>query len=236
MPSWVPPGLKQAPMPLLRVQALVNTRNLDARTDLLAGGGTAASWLREAGLLGPDAEVTEADLRVAREVRESIRGLLIRNAGDEPGDRDDLSPLRDLAELGELRLDVAASGAVELAPGPAWPLTARLLGLLLTIRDAQQDGTWPAPAGLRQPGLPVGLLRPVTQPPGVLVRDVQLRQPDEDRSLRARRRAADARSALTGHPAPRCHGVPVPGHPGRAATAGAAPLPARPGPARRRTR
>ena len=143
MPSWVPPGLKQAPMPLLRVQAFVNTRNLDARTDLLAGGGTAASWLREAGLLGPDAEVTEADLRVAREVRESIRGLLIRNAGDEPGDRDDLSPLRDLAGSGELRLDVAASGAVELAPGPAGALTAGLLGLLLTIRDAQQDGTWP---------------------------------------------------------------------------------------------
>ena len=46
MPSWVPPGLKQAPMPLLRVQAFVNTRNLDAGTDLLAGGGTAGPWLR----------------------------------------------------------------------------------------------------------------------------------------------------------------------------------------------
>ena len=143
MPSWVPPGLKQAPMPLLRVQAFVNTRNLDAGTDLLAGGGTAGPWLREAGLLGPDAEVTETDLRVAREVRESIRALLIRQDGDEPGDQDDLQPLRDLAGRGTLTLAVAASGAIGLAPATAGPLAGGLLGLLLTIRDAQRDGTWP---------------------------------------------------------------------------------------------
>ena len=151
MPSWVPPGLKQAPMPLLRVQAFVNTRDLDAGTDLLAGAGAAASWLRAAGLLGPGTEVSQADLQVAREVRESIRALLIRNAGGEPGDQDDLSPLRDLAGRGELRLAVAASGAVGLAPGSPGALGAGLLGLLLTIRDAQRDGTW---ARLRACGNP----------------------------------------------------------------------------------
>ena len=151
MPAWVPPSLKQAPMPLLRVQAFVNTRDLDAGTDLLAGAGTAGSWLRAAGLLGPDAEVSEADLRAARQARESIRALLIRNAGGEPGDQDDLSPLRDLAGRGELRLAVDASGAIGLAPEPAGGLAAGLLGLLLTIRDAQRDGTW---ARLRACGNP----------------------------------------------------------------------------------
>ncbi len=142
-PSWVPPGLKQAPMPLLRVQAFVNTRDLDAGTDLLAGAGTAGPWLRAAGLLGPDAEVSEAALRPAREVRESIRALLIRNSGGEPGGQDDLGPLRDLAGRETLRLAVAADGAIGLAPAAAGRLADGLLGLLLTIRDAQQDGTWP---------------------------------------------------------------------------------------------
>ena len=97
----------------------------------------------QAGLAGPDAEVSEAVLRPAREVRESIRALLIRNSGGEPGGQDGLGPLRDLAGREALRLAVAADGAIGLAPATPGGLADGLLGLLLTIRDAQQDGTWP---------------------------------------------------------------------------------------------
>ena len=80
LPSWVPDGHKQAPLPLLVVQSFVNTRDLDLGTDVLAGPGPASTWLRAAGLLGADASVTAAGLAAAREVRESIRVLLAGNS------------------------------------------------------------------------------------------------------------------------------------------------------------
>ena len=151
LPSWVPDGHKQAPLPLLVVQSFVNTRDLDLGTDVLAGPGPASTWLREAGLLGAAASVTAAGLASAREVRESIRVLLAGNssrpaaspgaAGARAG-AGDLAPLRALAEAGRPRLAVHPDGRVQLAAGPAATLTEGLVGLLVVIRDAQQDGSW----------------------------------------------------------------------------------------------
>ena len=63
------------------MQAFVNTREVGKETDLLAEPETAVHWLRQTGLLGPEATAGPEDLRSAREFRESIRTLLARNGG-----------------------------------------------------------------------------------------------------------------------------------------------------------
>lgn len=147
LPSWVPAGEpKPAPAPLLLVQSFVNTRDLDRGTDLLADPETASGWLRQAGILGRDGSLAADDLRGAREVRESIRALLARNAAGPPSAAGDLSPLdvsplRELAAGARPQLAVGEAGRVELGPGSG-RLADGLAGLLLIIRDAQHDGTW----------------------------------------------------------------------------------------------
>ena len=50
LPSWVAPDTdKPAPMPLLRVQAFVNTLDVDLDTDVLSEAGAARAWLADAG-------------------------------------------------------------------------------------------------------------------------------------------------------------------------------------------
>ncbi len=142
IPPWVPDGSKHAPEPLLLVESFVNTRDLDLGTDLLAETGPANTWLRQAGLLGADQAAGTSDLQDARAVREGIRGLLTHNGGGPgPGDAE-LSSLRALA-ASPLQLGISPDGRIEVAPQPDGGLQAGLLRLLLIIRDAQQDGTWP---------------------------------------------------------------------------------------------
>jgi len=143
-PSWAhPQESKPAPPPLLLVQAFVNTWEAETGIDLLASADSAAAWLREAGLVGPDAAVPPAGLRQAREVRESLRALLAHNAGGPPPTPEQLAPLRALARGSRAQLSVDPAGRVLLAAQPLSSLTAGLVGLLLVVRDAQQQGTWP---------------------------------------------------------------------------------------------
>src|SRR5579862_6350827 len=130
LPSWAAHvDFKAAPMPLLRVQAFVDTLDLDLRRDILADPAEARVWL--------------ADARLAREARESIRALIGHDAGSGPLTPDDLEPLETVLREAQPRLDVTAGGRVRLAAG-ASPVTLAegILGLLLIIRDAQADGSW----------------------------------------------------------------------------------------------
>jgi predicted RNA-binding Zn ribbon-like protein len=143
LPAWVDPDEnKPAPEPLLLVQAFVNTRDIDLGTDLLADTGTAGRWLRQAGLLGPEATVTAGDLRVAREFREGLRALLSRNGGGAAAAAGDLAPLEAAASAARPHLTIGPAGQVRLGPGPRARLADGLLSLLLIIRDAQRDSTW----------------------------------------------------------------------------------------------
>ena len=143
LPSWASHvDFKAAPMPLLRVQAFVDTLDLDLRRDILANPEEARAWLADAGLResGPD---FRADLRLAREARESIRALIGRGAGSGPLTPDELEPLETVLREAQPRVDVTVEGRVLLAAGaPPVTLADGILGLLLIIRDAQADGSW----------------------------------------------------------------------------------------------
>jgi predicted RNA-binding Zn ribbon-like protein len=140
-PSWVPEiETKPAPMPLLVVQSFVNTYEADTGVDLLADLDAARTWLAAAGLL-ERAPLTPDDLELAREVRESLRVLLVQNAGGDVPTPEQLEPLTDLAAGSRLRPTVGESGLIDLKiEGGAGSI--RLAELLLIVRDAQCDGSW----------------------------------------------------------------------------------------------
>src|SRR5271165_3501695 len=151
LPSWASHVEdKLAPMPLLLVQAFVDTLDRDLGTDKLADSDEARAWLADAGLRVADPDRPEPnspgfadDLRLAREARAGIQALIGRNTGHEPLTPDDLAPLEQVLGQAQPRLEVGADGRVRLGPDlPARTLTDGLLGLLLIIRDAQADGSW----------------------------------------------------------------------------------------------
>jgi predicted RNA-binding Zn ribbon-like protein len=143
LPVWVQANEdKPAPEPLLLVQAFVNTVERSEHTDLLAEAEAGNQWLHQSGLLGPDATADAPDLLTAREVRESIRALIARNARGPELSPGELAPLLALARASRFRLTVDPAGPVGLEPGSGETLTDGLLRLLLIIRDAQHDGTW----------------------------------------------------------------------------------------------
>jgi predicted RNA-binding Zn ribbon-like protein len=146
LPPWVPGDehdWRPAPEPLLLVQAFVNTRDLDLGTDLLAEAEPGNDWLRLSGLLASGATAGPDDLRAARDVRACIRALITHNGGGpEPADRD-LDPLHALTRSSRPRLVIGRAGRVQIEPGPEGRVGDGLVRLLVIIRDAQRDGTWP---------------------------------------------------------------------------------------------
>jgi predicted RNA-binding Zn ribbon-like protein len=144
LPSWASHlEHKLAPPPLLLVQAFVNTLDLELHTDVLAHAGEARAWLAEAGLRDPEQPDFATDLQLAREVRESLRAMIASNTGGEPLSEASLRSLEQVASQARPRLEVTPGGQVALGPEiPARRLADGLAGLLLTIRDAQADGSW----------------------------------------------------------------------------------------------
>jgi predicted RNA-binding Zn ribbon-like protein len=151
LPSWAAHlDQKLAPSPLLLVQAFVDTLDLDLGTDILAHPDEARAWLADAGLRGGAAPPDGArdpgfadDLQLAREVRETIRAMIGRNTGGEALTSAELKPVMQVLSQAQPELEVSAQGEVSLrAESPADGVAKGLLGLLLSIRDAQADGSW----------------------------------------------------------------------------------------------
>jgi predicted RNA-binding Zn ribbon-like protein len=149
LPAWAPQAeTKPAPMPLLLVQSFVNTWEGDSGTDLLGDPDSARRWLREAGLLD-DESAEDADVSMARQVRESIRALLVHNGGGAAPEPSDLIVMQELAGRCRLEPIILPSGRIELQPDAlGLPALARLL---LIIRDAQRGGTWERLKACRNP-------------------------------------------------------------------------------------
>jgi predicted RNA-binding Zn ribbon-like protein len=143
LPAWVQSGEdKPAPMPLLRVQAFVNTRDIDQGTDLLLDAERATQWLRQAGLVGLDTTVGRRDLEMAGAMRESIRVLLDANSGGPAPSSDALAPIEALIATCPARLGIDPTGRLHLGTMAPTTLAEGLVDLLLVVRDAQRDGTW----------------------------------------------------------------------------------------------
>jgi predicted RNA-binding Zn ribbon-like protein len=143
LPSWYPGSeSKPAPMPLLRVQAFLNTVDVEDDVDLLSEPATARDWLVEAGLLGRGSDLTDADLELAREVRDCLRSLLESDGDDPEQEAADLETLRKLAAEHTARLTVGDGGVLGLVDVCGETLGDALFGLLLIIRGAQVEGTW----------------------------------------------------------------------------------------------
>jgi predicted RNA-binding Zn ribbon-like protein len=144
LPPWVSTDeTKPAPPPLLLVQAFVNTWEGDTGQDLLSDARTGDAWLLQAGLWDGPVAPSRAELFVLREVREAIRALLARHSGVTDLNGVDLAPLRDVARTSPAHLTIDLEGHFDLTPDAQNHLDGYLLRLLLIIRDAQRDGTWP---------------------------------------------------------------------------------------------
>jgi predicted RNA-binding Zn ribbon-like protein len=127
-------------MPLLLVQSFVNTYEADTGVDLLEDLDTGRSWLTEAGLLD-GVPLTAAELESARDVRESIRALLVHNGGGDSPTHGQLEPLRALAAASRFRPLVRDEGLIDLS-AEIGTESVRLTDLILITRDAQRDGSW----------------------------------------------------------------------------------------------
>ncbi|MCW3020599.1 MAG: hypothetical protein JWN10_2907 [Solirubrobacterales bacterium] len=143
LPSWYPfaEEAKPAPMPLLLVQAFLNTRCFEGDSDLFSDPETARPWLVDAQLLPRAATVTAAELELARSMRESIRRLLSLRRGEAHGARA-LRPLRELANAHSACLTVDDQGALRLDNPRHNDLGDAMFDLLLIVRDAQEHGSW----------------------------------------------------------------------------------------------
>ena len=192
MPSWVPgEETKPAPMPLLLVQSFVNTWDADHGSDLLLDPAAARDWLTRAGLWSADRAPEPAELDLARSVREGIRAMLVANSGGPPPAPGDLQAIQAVAQASRPALQVGPGRAGQPRGRARRPARSRAAGP--AAGDPRRAARWhlAAAEGLRQPGLPVGLLRPLPQPGRRLVRHGHLRQPDQEPP-------AQAAAAMTG--------------------------------------
>ena len=132
---------KPAPDPLRRVQAFINTVDMESGQDRLARVEDARPWLVDNGLLGADDTPGPDDLRLIAGVREGLRALVIHNSDGPAPDPTLLAPLRAVAESSAVRAVLDESGGVSLVAADD-SVRARLLSLMLVVKDAQLDGTW----------------------------------------------------------------------------------------------
>jgi predicted RNA-binding Zn ribbon-like protein len=165
----------QAPGDLARLQAFVNTLDIEQGTEELASPQALAHWLEATGLLNSPATSssaaptpgetapTAADLAMALELREALRGVLLSHVARPGGDAargpstpedstpedstpedsaDQLAGLRRISARLPTRLDVTADGRIGLAAaGTGVP--AALARILLIAADSATLGTWP---------------------------------------------------------------------------------------------
>ena len=134
------PGRRaRAPEPLRRVQLFVNTLDIENGVDELSGPEALAEVLALAGLADGDLRPTDADVRTALDVRESLRALLLANNGlhAEPAQ---LAALERAARAGHLAASFGTDGSADLVVGA--PGVDGALGRLVAIvLRASADGS-----------------------------------------------------------------------------------------------
>jgi len=135
-------AIGQAPGRLRTVQAFVNTLDIEESTDELASTAALTAWLTGAGLLdsAESEPARESDLRLALDLRESLRGVLRAHAGHGPP-RDPASGLGVIAARLPVRLEASPEGRIEPVPAGSG-VTAALTRVVLVAVEAEALGTW----------------------------------------------------------------------------------------------
>src|SRR5688572_7010549 len=137
-----PGGRPKAPGRLELLQRFINTHNHDfpADWDRLGTPEKARAWLRDKALIAAEDEVSDAAAARLRELRESLRALLVAPSPDR---------FRALSAGAELTVAVDADGrtALEPARGGVDGAVATLLGIL---HEAQLSGEWSRMKACRQ--------------------------------------------------------------------------------------
>jgi predicted RNA-binding Zn ribbon-like protein len=131
---------KPAPGPLVLVQGLVNTRDLEDGTDDLPDAAALGRWLTHYELMPSGEAVSDADFRQAIRVREALRSVLMAKNGGE-SDADAVDALNSAAKSAELQVRFDPDGRAALVPvrGAVDGALGRLLAI---VERAQADGTW----------------------------------------------------------------------------------------------
>ena len=176
-----PGGRPKAPGRLETLQRFVNTFNHDfpPAWDRLGSPTKARTWLLQKRLVSPPVRITHADVIRLRELREAIRALVMANHGGAVTP-DALGTLRREGARVRLRIGLGPRGATELEP-VGRGADAAAATVLDILHEAQITGGVAEAQGL--PAVRVRLLRPLEEPLRRMVRDVDLRQPDEEPRL-----------------------------------------------------
>ena len=128
----------EAPEQLELVRSFVNTFDHEDDTESLADPEALTAWLKDNGLGAPN--VTSADLAHARELREALRSILQHHGGME---LDPAAPGVVDGAAARAALAVAFDDHGHAVVQPRDRGVDGALGrLLVTIADAQRDGTW----------------------------------------------------------------------------------------------
>ncbi|MBM3668011.1 MAG: RNA-binding protein [Actinobacteria bacterium] len=129
---------KPAPMPLLAVQAFANTVDIEDESDRLESAESFERWLLDAGLVEPDHEIRPHHLRIARELRDTLRDNLASNSAGEP-DPEAARKRAGTVQI-ELRPDEEGHLALDLSPAPSLAvLGSQLMAIAF---QSQIEGTW----------------------------------------------------------------------------------------------
>lgn len=121
--------------------AFVNTKETGVpERELLADDAATARWLREHGLLDDEVAVGDSDVHDARAVREALRAMAMRNAGEPLGERSTALP----AWCSQLSYRLAIDGeTLDLQPaGARTTVRGALRAILALVYRAQIEGTW----------------------------------------------------------------------------------------------
>jgi len=122
------------------VRDFINTYEPQVAQETLPTSESLRDWLVQRRLVPAGASVTDADLAVARRVREGLRNVLLSHAGHD-SDPDVLAALDAvLAELPvRLRFDSDGYRLISVREDPVGQALGELLD---AVRAASQEGTW----------------------------------------------------------------------------------------------
>ncbi|HEX6521084.1 MAG TPA: CGNR zinc finger domain-containing protein [Streptosporangiaceae bacterium] len=130
-----------APGPLRLIQSFASTRGTAPDSDVLRTREEAAAWLHKAGLMPPEAGLTNSEHAALLRLRDSIREVL---AAHTRGRRDAESAARLTKALadGRLVLTVDPAGAVQLASAARASYPHVVATFAVAVADSATSGTW----------------------------------------------------------------------------------------------